>query len=296
MHLNNSFNNIKYDEPMKYHTSFKVGGKADIYIEPESVDELIRFICYLKEKSIPYFLFGNGTNLLVSDDGIRGAVVRLGEKMASMEIEGERIIAECGALLTVVSKLAAEHSLSGLEFGSGIPGSVGGAVTMNAGAYGMEIKDVIEKVEVLDSNMQLKVLDKKQMEFGYRKSIIDNNSYIAIKSFFKLKKSNSFDIKRKMDELAERRQAKQPINFPSAGSVFKRPEGYFAGKLIEDAGLKGLTIGDAQISEKHCGFIINKGNATAKDVYNLIVHVQKTVYERFGVKLETEVKLLGKFE
>lgn len=295
MDLNDSFYNIKYDEPMKYHTSFKVGGKADIYIEPESIDELIKFICYVKERNIPYFLFGNGTNLLVSDEGIKGAVIRLGDKMSSIVVEGERIIAECGALLTVVSKLAAEHSLSGLEFGSGIPGSVGGAVTMNAGAYNMEIKDVIEKVEVLDTDLQLKVLDNKQMGFGYRKSVVSNNEYIVIKSFFKLKKGNSFDIKRKMEELAEKRQAKQPINFPSAGSVFKRPEGYFAGRLIEDAGLKGFTIGDAQISEKHCGFIINKGNATAKDVYNIIAHVQKTVYERFGVKLETEVKLLGKF-
>lgn len=295
MDLNDSFNNIKYDEPMKYHTSFKVGGKADIYIEPESIDELIKFICYIKGKNTPYFLFGNGTNLLVSDEGIRGAVIRLGDKMSSIGVEGERIIAECGALLSVVSKLAAEHSLSGLEFGSGIPGSVGGAVTMNAGAYDMEIKDVVEKVEVLDTDLQLKVLDNKQMGFGYRKSVVSNNEYIVIKSFFKLKKGNSFDIKRKMEELAEKRQTKQPINFPSAGSVFKRPEGYFAGRLIEDAGLKGFTIGDAQISGKHCGFIINKGNATAKDVYNIIVHVQKTVYERFGVKLETEVKLLGKF-
>lgn len=295
MHLNNSFNNIKYDEPMKYHTSFKVGGKADIYLEPENIDELTKFICYLKENKIPYFLFGNGTNLLVSDEGIRGAVIRLGDKMSSIKIEGERIIAECGALLSVVSKLAAEHSLSGLEFGSGIPGSVGGAVTMNAGAYDMEIKDVVEKVEVLDSDLQLNVLNNKQMAFGYRRSIISNNKYIVIKSFFKLKKANSFDIKRKMEELTEKRQTKQPINFPSAGSVFKRPEGYFAGKLVEDAGLKGFTIGDAQISEKHCGFIINKGNATAKDIYNIIAHVQRTVYERFGVKLETEVKILGKF-
>lgn len=295
MHLNNSFNNIKYEEPMKYHTSFKVGGKADIYLEPENIDELTKFICYLKENKIPYFLFGNGTNLLVSDEGIRGAVIRLGDKMSSIKIEGERIIAECGALLSVVSKLAAENSLSGLEFGSGIPGSVGGAVTMNAGAYDMEIKDVIEKVEVLDSNLQLKVLYNKQMGFGYRKSIISNNKYIVTRSFFKLKKGNLFDIKRKMEELTEKRQTKQPINYPSAGSVFKRPEGYFAGKLIEDAGLKGFTIGDAQISEKHCGFIINKGNATAKDIYNIIAHVQRIVYERFGVKLETEVKILGKF-
>jgi UDP-N-acetylmuramate dehydrogenase len=296
LHFHNLFNNIKYDEPMKNHTSFKVGGKADIYFEPENIVELIKFISYLKEKSIPYFLIGNGTNLLVSDEGIRGAVVKLGDKMSSIQIEGERIIAECGALLSVLSKKAADCSLSGLEFASGIPGSVGGAVTMNAGAYGCEIKDVLERVEVLDSNLQLKVFDNKQMEFGYRKSIIEKHGYIVIKSTFKLKKANTWDIKRHIDELTEKRQSKQPINLPSAGSVFKRPEGYFAGKLIEDAGLKGLTIGDAQISDKHCGFIINKGNASAKDIYNLIKHIQKTIYERFGVKLETEIKLLGKFE
>ncbi len=296
MNFHNSFNNIKYDEPMKYHTSFKVGGKADIYFEPGNVDELIKFISYLKEKNINYFLFGNGTNLLVADEGIRGAVIKLGDKMASVVIDGERIMVECGALLSAVSKIAADYSLSGLEFGNGIPGSVGGAVTMNAGAYGMEIKDVVEKVEVLDSDLKLKVLDNKQMEFGYRKSIIEKHGYIVIKSTFKLKKANTWDIKRHIDELTEKRQSKQPINLPSAGSVFKRPEGYFAGKLIEDAGLKGLTIGDAQISDKHCGFIINKGNASAKDIYNLIKHIQKTIYERFGVKLETEIKLLGKFE
>ena len=296
MHFDNFFNNIKYYEPMKDHTSFKVGGKADIYFEPGNTEELIKFISYLKEKSIPYFLIGNGTNLLVSDEGIRGAVVKLGDKMASIQVEGERIIAECGALLSVLSKKVADCSLSGLEFGSGIPGSVGGAVTMNAGAYGCEIKDVLERVEVLDSDLQLKVLDNKQMEFGYRKSIINKDNYIVIKSFFKLKEGNKFDIKKRMDELTEKRQLNQPINFPSAGSVFKRPEGYFAAKLIEDAGLKGLALGDAQVSDKHSGFIINKGNAAAKDIYNLIKHIQRTVYERYGVNLETEIKLLGKFE
>ena len=289
------FSNIKYNESMKAHTSIKVGGKADIFIEPESIDELVRFINCLKEKSIPYFIFGNATNLLISDDGIRGAVIKLGEKISAISLEGNKIIAESGALLSTISKLAAENSLSGLEFANGIPGSVGGAVTMNAGAYGCEIKDVLERVEVLDSDLQLKVLDNKQMEFGYRKSIINKGLHIVTKVFFNLKKGNSYEIKKYMEELNEKRQTKQPINLPSAGSVFKRPEGHFAGKLIEDAGLKGMTIGHAQVSDKHCGFIINKGNASAKDIYNLINHIQKTVYERYGVKLETEVKLIGKF-
>lgn len=296
MLFNNEFTSIKYDEPMKNHTSIKVGGKADIYMEPENIDELVRFIGCLKDKDIPYYLFGNGTNVLISDDGIRGAVIKIGEKIADVKIEKNTIIAESGALFSSISKLAAENSLTGLEFANGIPGSVGGAISMNAGAYGMEAKDVVEEVEVLNSEMDIMILNNKQMKFGYRKSIISKESYIVTRVFFNLKTGSYNEIKKLMTELNEKRQAKQPIEFPSAGSIFKRPEGYYAGKLIEDAGLKGMTIGDAEISNKHCGFIINKGNATSKDVYNLIVHIQKTIYERYGVKLETEVKLIGKFQ
>lgn len=295
MQFNNSFANVRYDEPMKEHTSMRVGGKADIYMEPDSIDELIYFIKYLREKTIPYFLIGNGTNLLVSDDGIRGAVIRLGDRIAKVEVSDNKIIAECGALLSGISKTAAENSLAGMEFANGIPGSVGGAVFMNAGAYGTEMKDIVEKVEVLDSDLKLGVLDNKQMEFGYRKSIISKGQYITTKVFFSLKKGNYNEIKKTMEDLNEKRKEKQPLDYPSAGSIFKRPEGYFAGKLIEDASLKGMMVGDAQISDKHCGFIINKGKATAKDVYNLITVIQKTIYERYGVKLETEIKLMGKF-
>lgn len=286
---------MRYDEPMREHTSMKVGGKADIYMEPDGIEELIDFIKCLRKKEIPYFIIGNGTNLLVSDDGIRGAVIKLGDKIAKIEVKENKIIAECGALLTNISKIAAENSLTGMEFISGIPGSVGGAVFMNAGAFGTEMKDIVEKVEVLNLDFKSEILDNKQMEFGYRKSIINKGLHITTKVFFSIKKGNYNEIKRKMEELNEKRKEKQPLNYPSTGSIFKRPEGYFAGKLIEDAGLKGMTIGDAQISDKHCGFIINKGNATAKDIYNLITVIQKTIYERYGVKLETEVKLMGKF-
>ncbi|MDD2481175.1 MAG: UDP-N-acetylmuramate dehydrogenase [Lutispora sp.] len=296
MQLIDLFSNVKFDEPMKNHTSFKVGGNADIFFEPKDIKELIEFIKYVKENSIAYYLMGNGTNIIVSDEGIRGAVIKLGDKMSSIEIAEDRVSAQCGAKLPEVAKYAANNSLSGLEFASGIPGSIGGAAAMNAGAYGNEMKDVIEKVEVLDSNFEYRVLQNKEMEFGYRKSVIEKHGYIVLGCTFKLKKANKSDIKILMDECTERRQSKQPLNLPSAGSIFKRPEGYYTGKLIEDAGLKGMSIGGAQISEKHCGFIVSKGDATAKDIYNLIKHIQRTVYERFGVKLETEVKLIGRFE
>ncbi len=295
MQIDNIFPNIKYMEPMNEHTSFKVGGKADIFLEPDSIEELVSFIKYLKDNKTPFILLGNCTNVLISDDGIKGAVIKLGDKVSSVELKDNMIIAECGALLSSVSKLAADNSLSGMEFANGIPGSIGGGVSMNAGAYGLEMKDIVEKVEVLDSSLELKSLNNKQMEFGYRKSIISQKDYIVTTVYFNLKKGNQNEIKKTMEELNEKRKDKQPISFPSAGSVFKRPEGNYAGKLIEEAGLKGMTIGGAQISEKHCGFIINKGNATAKDIYNLIDYIQRAVYERFGVKLETEIKLMGKF-
>lgn len=296
MHLTDLFSNIKLNEPMKNHTSFKVGGNADIFIEPDNANELVEFIRYAKENNIPYYIMGNGTNMLVSDEGIRGAVIKLGDKISSVEVVDDKVIAQCGAKLPDVANIAAEYSLTGLEFACGIPGSIGGTVAMNAGAYENEMKDVVESVEVLDSNLQYKVLQSKEMEFGYRKSAISKYNYIVLGCTFNLKKGSKSDIKALMDEYTERRQNKQPLDMPSAGSIFKRPEGYYAGKLIEDAGLRGMTIGGAQVSEKHCGFIINKGDATARDIYNLIKHIQKTIYERFGVKLETEVKLIGKFE
>lgn len=296
LHLSDLFSNIKLNEPMKNHTSFKVGGNADIFIEPENVRELTEFIRYAKDNNIPFLIMGNGTNMLVSDHGISGAVIKLGNKISSVEVVEDKVIAQCGAKLPEVVKVAAANSLSGLEFASGIPGSIGGAVAMNAGAYGYEMKDVIETVEVLDENLEYKALQNKEMEFGYRKSAVWKNNYIVLGCTFKLKKGNKSEIMALIEKYTKERQSKQPLDMPSAGSVFKRPEGYYTGKLIEDAGLRGMSIGGAQVSEKHCGFIVNKGDATARDIYNLIKHIQKTIYERFGVKLETEVKIIGKFE
>lgn len=286
---------ILYNEPMKNHTSFKVGGPVDTFIEPQDTKELIEAIKSLREKGISYYIIGNGTNLLISDKGLNGAIVKIGESFGNISINGDMIIAESGVLLSTLSKMTAREGLTGLEFASGIPGSLGGAVTMNAGAYGGEMKDIIEWVEVLDKDLNLMRLKNDDMKFVYRKSIIEPCMHIVLRCSIKLKKGNPDEINNRMAELAEKRKTKQPLHLPSAGSTFKRPEGYFAGKLIEDAGLRGFSIGGAQVSTLHCGFVVNNGNATAKDVYDLIRHVQKTVFEKFNVMLETEVKILGEF-
>jgi UDP-N-acetylmuramate dehydrogenase len=287
--------NILYNEPMKNHTSFKLGGPVDIFIEPDNTEELSKAIKSLRDHSIPYYVIGNGSNLLVSDKGLRCAIVKIGEKFISANIDGDRVISECGILLSTLSKMAAKSSLAGMEFASGIPGALGGAVTMNAGAYGGEMKDIVEWVEVLDQDLQLKRLESAEMEFGYRQSIVESRKYIAIRCCLRLKKGNPDEINSLMADLTEKRRTKQPLHLPSAGSTFKRPEGYFAGKLIDDAGLRGFSLGGAQVSTLHCGFVVNNGNATAQDVYDLIRHVQKTVYEKFNVKIEPEVKILGEF-
>jgi len=286
---------ILYNEPMKNHTSFKLGGPADIFIEPDDRPELVKAIKDLREQGTPYYIIGNGSNLLVSDKGLKGAVVRIGEKFGNVSINNDIITAESGVLLSTLSKMAAREGLTGMEFASGIPGSLGGAVTMNAGAYGGEMKDIVEWVEVLDQDLNLKRLKNDEMKFMYRKSIIEPGKHIVLRCCIKLKKGNKDEIDNKMAELAEKRKSKQPLHLPSAGSTFKRPEGYFAGKLIEDAGLRGFSIGGAQVSTLHCGFVVNNGDATAKDVYGLIRHVQKTVFEKFNVMLEPEVKILGEF-
>lgn len=287
--------NIKYSEPMKNHTSFKLGGPADIFIEPDNVEELVFAIKTLRAKKIPYYIIGNGTNLLVSDQGVRGAIVRIGEKFGNIEMLPDRLISECGVLLSTLSKQAAKLEFTGMEFASGIPGAVGGAVAMNAGAYGGEMKDIVEWVDALDENLEMVRFKNEEMAFGYRKSIVEPRQLIVIRSCFRLKKGNAEEIHGLMADLTEKRKTKQPLHLPSAGSTFKRPEGYFAGKLIEDSGLRGYAIGGAQVSPLHCGFVVNNGDATARDVYDLIRHVQKTVYEKFNVRLETEVKFLGEF-
>jgi UDP-N-acetylmuramate dehydrogenase len=287
--------NILYDEPMKNHTSFKLGGPADIFIEPKDMPELVRAIKSLREQGVSYYIIGNGSNLLVSDKGLRGVVVKIGENFGSVSFNDDVIIAESGILLSTLSKMAAREGLTGMEFASGIPGSLGGAVTMNAGAYGGEMKDIVEWVEVLDQDLNLKRLNNAEMKFMYRKSIIEPGKHIVMRCSIRLKKGNPDEINSRMAELAEKRKSKQPLHLPSAGSTFKRPEGYFAGKLIEDAGLKGFSIGGAQVSPLHCGFVVNNGDAAAKDVYELIRYVQKTVFEKFNVMLEPEVKILGEF-
>lgn len=287
--------NVRYNEPMRNHTSFKLGGPADIFIEPEDEAELANTIKALREQAVPYYVIGNGSNLLVSDKGLRGAVVKIGERFANYTIDGERITAGSGILLSTLSKLAAGNSLAGMEFASGIPGSLGGAVTMNAGAYSGEMKDIVEWVEVLDRELKQRRLANSEMEFGYRKSIIESRGYLVVRCCLKLRKGDRNEINGIMADLTERRKSKQPLHLASAGSTFKRPEGYFAGKLIEDCGLRGFSIGGAQVSPMHCGFVVNNGNATARDVYELIKHVQKTVYEKFNVRLDTEVKILGEF-
>lgn len=286
---------IFINEPMKKHTTFQVGGNADCLIAIENEEELKSLIRYLNQIEIPYLILGNGSNLLVSDDGFRGIVLKTKGSFSDITVEGELITAQAGALLSQVAKAACEQGLAGFEFAAGIPGTVGGGVVMNAGAYGGEMSQVVQEVEVIDKSGEILVMDNSSMEFGYRRSAIKNYPFVVKQVTFKLQKGDKEQIKAKMDELAAARREKQPLEFPSAGSTFKRPEGYFAGKLIMDAGFRGFTLGGAQVSEKHCGFVINKNNATAKDISDLMKEVADGVYEKFGVQLEPEVIRIGNF-
>lgn len=287
--------NVYCAEPMKKHTTFKIGGPADYYVCPHSMEELQETVKICRSERMPFFILGNGSNLLVSDRGYRGTVIQIWKNLSDIEVRGHYITAQAGALLSKLASEALEEELTGMEFASGIPGTLGGAVVMNAGAYGREMKDVLREVEVLDTEGNIRVLKKEELELGYRTSIIKEKGYIVLSAVLELEKGDAAQIKAVMEELKESRVSKQPLNMPSAGSTFKRPEGYFAGKLIMDAGLRGFSIGGAQVSEKHCGFVVNKGEATAADVWDLIKEVQERVYEQFGVKLETEVKFLGEF-
>ncbi|WMI79837.1 UDP-N-acetylmuramate dehydrogenase [Anaerotignum sp. MB30-C6] len=280
-------------EPMSGHTTFRTGGPADIFIMPHCVEDVKESIHILQNYEIPFLVIGNGSNLLVSDKGIRGAVIQIGGRMAKISMDGEYIHAEGGILLAALAAKAGEHALSGLEFASGIPGTLGGAITMNAGAYGGEMKDVLVSVEVLTKDFQQKTILVEDLDLSYRHSILPKEGYILLKATLKLQHGSQDAIKARMAELGEQRREKQPLQYPSAGSTFKRPEGYFAGKLIQDAGLKGKSIGGAQVSEKHAGFVINTGKATTQDILDLIAFCQKTVLEKFGVPLETEVKIVG---
>ena len=287
--------NVRLHEPMKKHTTFRIGGPADYYLCPHSTEELQKILQICRENKLEFFILGNGSNLLVSDKGYRGVVIQLWKNFSDIETEDNTITVKAGALLSKVAAEALEESLTGMEFASGIPGTMGGAVMMNAGAYGGEMKDIIREVTVLTREGELLTLSKEEMNFGYRTSVVKEKGYVVISAELQLRKGDREEIRKVMDELKERRVTKQPLDMPSAGSTFKRPEGYFAGKLIMDAGLRGFSVGGAQISEKHCGFVVNKGDATAADVLGLIGEVQKRVQEKFGVALEPEVKFLGEF-
>lgn len=290
-----SADNLLINEPMSRHTTFRTGGPACLFLRPENQDQLKKVMDFVRRLGTDYFVLGNGSNLLVSDEGYDGVVVSL-SKFNKVELKGtNQIYVEAGAMNSSIASFARDNALTGFEFAAGIPGTIGGAMIMNAGAYGGEMAQVVTEVTVLSPEGEIMVLDNNTMEFGYRTSAIKNKGFIVLSVLLTLKRGKEEEITAQMKELAEKRRDKQPLEYPSAGSTFKRPEGYFAGKLIEDAGLRGFSVGDAQVSEKHCGFVVNKGNATSSEIYDLIKHVQKTVYDKFNVKLEPEVILLGKF-
>ncbi|MBB2479459.1 UDP-N-acetylmuramate dehydrogenase [Bacillus sp. APMAM] len=284
--------NILVDEYLKNHTYTKLGGKADFLVTPSTYEELQNIIKFSNKEQIPFTLLGNGSNLIVKDGGIRGIVILL-NRFKNIKVDGDKLIAESGAAIIEASRKALDAKLTGLEFACGIPGTVGGALFMNAGAYGGEIKDVLDYAIVVDRNGDIQKRTAADLELDYRTSNIAANRDIVMEAVFQLKPGNYEDIKAVMDDLTFRRESKQPLEYPSCGSVFKRPPGYFAGKLIQDSGLQGTSIGGAEVSTKHAGFIVNKNNATASEYIALIRHVQKTVKEKFNVELEREVKIIG---
>ena len=287
--------NILKDEPMSAHTTFRIGGPADYFAMPSSAEEIRRIVALCIEQEVPYYIIGNGSNLLVADKGYRGVIIQIFKNMKDIQVEGESIRAQAGALLSKVAAAAYEAGLEGFEFASGIPGTLGGAVRMNAGAYGGEMKQVLKSAEVLTPEGEVLTLPVEEMKMGYRTSIVSRMDYVVLGAEIALREGNKEEIRAKMDELKEKRVSKQPLEFGSAGSTFKRPEGYFAGKLIEDAGLRGFRVGNAQVSEKHCGFVINRGGATAREVAELMETVARRVEENSGVRLEPEVKKIGEF-
>ncbi len=282
-------NNILTDEPMKNHTSFKIGGNADFLVLPENIDQISQTIKTFAD--VPIFVIGNGSNLLISDNGIRGIVIKVGSKLRGIRQSGNTLICQSGALLSEIAHFAQARGLGGFEFAAGIPGTLGGAVVMNAGAYDGEMKDVVIKTKYIDENGD--IFETQKHNFGYRSSIFSNTKSIIAESTLLLYPKDKQIIKQRMADLARKRREKQPLEYCSAGSTFKRPDGYYAGKLIEDAGLRGYKIGGAAVSDKHCGFIINENNATFDEVVSLIRYVQSEVYKKFGVQLETEVKICG---
>jgi len=288
-------NRVLFDEPMSQHTTFRIGGPADVFVMPENYEQIREVLRLCKEEKLPFFVLGNGSNLLVSDSGYRGVIIQMDRNMEEIRLDGEEIHACAGALLSSVAVAARNTSLTGFEFAGGIPGTIGGAAVMNAGAYGGELKDVLKEVTVMTREGEILTIPADKLEMGYRTSIIKTAGYLVLEAVISLKKGDEEKIRAVMKELSERRTEKQPLDYPSAGSTFKRPEGYFAGKLIMDSGLRGYRVGGAQVSEKHCGFVINAGGATAEDVRSLMDHVIRVVREKYGVTLEPEVKFLGDF-
>lgn len=287
---------LKLKEPMSAHTTFRAGGPADWFVCPATVRELAAVTALCRKEQVPFYILGNGSNLLVGDGGFHGVILAMmGGGWNQVLVEGNKVTAGAGALLSTVARRAQEASLTGLEFAAGIPGTIGGACVMNAGAYGGELCQVLQEAAVLTRDGQVKTIPASELELGYRTSCIPKMEYIVLEAVLSLTPGNPEEIQNTMNELASRRREKQPLEYPSAGSTFKRPEGYFAGKLIQDAGLRGFCVGGAQVSEKHCGFVINKGGATAADILSLCRQVQERVKEQFGVTLEMEVKRLGEF-
>lgn len=286
---------VLLSEPMKKHTTFRIGGPADYFVMPQSEEEAAAAVAVCREEQVPYSIVGNGSNLLVSDAGYRGVVIQIFKEMSGVEAEGTRIRAQAGASLARIAGAALEAGLAGFEFAAGIPGTLGGACVMNAGAYGGEMKDVLVNVTVLDESGRIRKLENAELELGYRTSIIAKKGYIVLGAEIELKSGSQDEIRERMNELREKRVSKQPLEYPSAGSTFKRPEGYFAGKLIQDAGLRGFRVGDAMVSEKHCGFVINAGEASAAEVDSLMRQVSERIQAQYGVALEPEVKRLGEF-
>ena len=283
-------------EPMAKHTTFRVGGPADYFLAPTTMEGVKDALAICKKENLPYYIVGNGSNLLVSDAGYRGVIIQIYRNLNEVTVENDYIIrTQAGAAMSTVAKAALNHELTGMECLSGIPGTIGGAVTMNAGAYGGEIKDILVEVTIIDESGEICTIPANELELGYRTSVIAKKGYVVLEAVLSLEKGDGEQILARMNELKDQRVSKQPLEFPSAGSTFKRPEGYFAGKLIQDAGLAGYTVGGAQVSPKHCGFVVNVGGATASDVSQLICDVQKTVREIDQVELEPEVKILGEF-
>ncbi|MEJ8752719.1 UDP-N-acetylmuramate dehydrogenase [Lagierella sp. ICN-221743] len=287
---------VLYDEPMKNHTTFKIGGPCDVLIMPNTTEQILNALKLVKENDLVYMVIGNGSNLLVSDQGIRKVIIKLHKNFSKITLDGSKITSQAGATLKEIADFALENSLQGFEFASGIPGDLGGAATMNAGAYGGEMKDVLESVKVIDKDLNVLEIDAKDMNLRYRNSRVQDEGLIVLEAVINLNKGEYDKIKAYQDELTFKRDSKQPLEYPSAGSTFKRPEGYYAGKLIDDCALRGYRYKDAMVSEKHCGFVINAGDANCEQVLYVINHVKEVVYEKFGVNLEPEVRIIGEFK